>query len=63
MARLVECVPNFSEGRDLAIVDAIAARDASGAVKVMLHHLDHVEASLALDVDQAMPRDLEQALA
>src|SRR4051812_21377681 len=26
MARLVECVPNFSEGRDLAKVDAIAAR-------------------------------------
>src|SRR3954447_3892481 len=26
MARLVECVPNFSEGRDLATVDAIAAR-------------------------------------
>src|SRR4051794_16037166 len=26
MARLVECVPNFSEGRNLATVDAIAAR-------------------------------------
>jgi glutamate formiminotransferase len=26
MARLVECVPNFSEGRDSAVVDAIAAR-------------------------------------
>src|SRR3954452_14643057 len=26
MARLVECVPNFSEGRDLVKVDAIAAR-------------------------------------
>jgi len=24
MARLVECVPNFSEGRDRAIIDAIA---------------------------------------
>ena len=26
MARLVECVPNFSEGRDAATIDAIAAR-------------------------------------
>lgn len=26
MAKLVECVPNFSEGRDLGVVDAIAAR-------------------------------------
>ncbi len=24
MARLVECVPNFSEGRDRAVIDAIA---------------------------------------
>src|SRR5580658_6173538 len=31
MKRLVECVPNFSEGRDLAKVDAIAA--AMGAVR------------------------------
>jgi glutamate formiminotransferase len=29
MARLVECVPNFSEGRNLATVDAIAARVTS----------------------------------
>ena len=25
MARLVECVPNFSEGRDRAVIDAITA--------------------------------------
>src|SRR5512146_2597437 len=25
MAKLVECVPNFSEGRDRAVIDAIAA--------------------------------------
>ena len=31
MARLIECVPNFSEGRDLAVIDAIAARVASVA--------------------------------
>ena len=31
--RLVECVPNFSEGRDQAVVDAITAvvGDADGA--------------------------------
>ena len=26
MARLVECVPNFSEGRDRAVIDAITAQ-------------------------------------
>lgn len=29
MARLVECVPNFSEGRDASVVDAIVAEIAS----------------------------------
>src|SRR3954470_21088486 len=31
MARLIECVPNFSEGRDSAVVDAIAARVSATA--------------------------------
>ncbi|MDP7571844.1 MAG: hypothetical protein QF391_09595, partial [Myxococcota bacterium] len=25
MTRLIECVPNFSEGRDSAVIDAITA--------------------------------------
>jgi glutamate formiminotransferase/formiminotetrahydrofolate cyclodeaminase len=29
MAKLVECVPNFSEGRDMAKIDAITAEIAS----------------------------------
>jgi glutamate formiminotransferase len=35
MSRLIECVPNFSEGRDMATVDAIAAR-VSGSPGVHL---------------------------
>lgn len=36
LQRLIECVPNFSEGRDLQIVDAIVqAIAAQGAVKVL----------------------------
>lgn len=41
MAEIVECVPNFSEGRDRAKVDAIvAAARAAGAVKVLDLELD-----------------------
>jgi glutamate formiminotransferase len=40
-APLVECVPNFSEGRDLATVDAITAAIASaGGVMVLDRHAD-----------------------
>ena len=36
MAKLVECVPNFSEGRDMAIIDAITREiDATDDVKVL----------------------------
>ena len=36
MRRIVECVPNFSEGRDRAVIDAIVAAIASeGYVKVL----------------------------
>jgi glutamate formiminotransferase / formiminotetrahydrofolate cyclodeaminase len=34
-AALVECVPNFSEGRDLAVVDAIVAAAASAGAAVL----------------------------
>jgi glutamate formiminotransferase len=37
---LVECVPNFSEGRDVAVVDAIAAAIASAGVRVLDRTLD-----------------------
>jgi glutamate formiminotransferase/formiminotetrahydrofolate cyclodeaminase len=39
MARLVECVPNFSEGRDKAVIDAIA-RAISGVSGVRLLDVD-----------------------
>ena len=41
MASLVECVPNFSEGRRPEVVDAIvAAVEAAGGVEVLDHTLD-----------------------
>src|SRR3954447_21161574 len=71
MARLVECVPNFSDGRNLATVDAIAARvqDVLG-----VHLLDRTSdrdhnrsvltfAGPADAVTEAMTRALEEALA
>jgi glutamate formiminotransferase/formiminotetrahydrofolate cyclodeaminase len=39
MTQLVECVPNFSEGRDQSVIDAIA-RAISGAVGVQLLDVD-----------------------
>ena len=34
--RIVECVPNFSEGRDKAVIDRIvSAIETSGGVKVL----------------------------
>ena len=39
MTRLVECVPNFSEGRDRAVIDAIA-RAVSGVSGVRLLDVD-----------------------
>lgn len=41
MLPLVECVMNFSEGRDLSVVDAISdALQARGAVRVLHRHSD-----------------------
>ena len=39
MSELVECVPNFSEGRDKSVIDAIA-RAISGASGVRLLDVD-----------------------
>jgi glutamate formiminotransferase / 5-formyltetrahydrofolate cyclo-ligase len=71
MARLIECVPNFSEGRDLAVVDAIAARvtDVDG-----VHLLDRTSdrdhnrsvltfAGEAVAVTRAMEGAIDEALA
>lgn len=45
------------------IVDALAAGDAARAVKLMVQHLNHVEANLDLTVAEPGPVDLEAALA
>jgi glutamate formiminotransferase len=71
MARLVECVPNFSEGRDMAVVDAIAAR-VSGTPGVQLldrtSDRDHNRSVLtfageAQPVTRAMEAAVAEALA
>ena len=42
MTRLIECVPNFSEGRDQATIDAIAARVTAAAnVRLLDRTSDH----------------------
>jgi len=46
MAKLVECVPNFSEGRDRAVIDAIAQAIRTSAGCTLL------------DVDPGLARDL-----
>lgn len=69
MARLVECVPNFSEGRDLATVGAIAARvNAVQGVRLLdrTSDRDHNRSVLTfagpLDaVAQAMEAGVEEA--
>lgn len=71
MARLVECVPNFSEGRDRATVDAIAARVSAVAGVYLLDRTsdrDHNRSVLtfagATDaVTEAMMGAVEEALA
>ena len=45
------------------IVDALAAGEASRAVKRMIAHLEHVEGNLDLTVSEAGPVDLEAVLA
>jgi len=71
MTRLVECVPNFSEGRDAAVVDTIAAR-ISGTRGVHLldrtSDRDHNRSVLtfageATAVTSAMEGAVEEALA
>lgn len=49
------------EHRD--ILDALSEGDGDRAVKLMKHHLDHLEAELALDEDQDREIDLKAVLA
>lgn len=45
------------------LVEALAAGDAPRAMKLMIHHLNHVEENLDLTVAEPGPADLESALA
>jgi DNA-binding GntR family transcriptional regulator len=45
------------------LVDALAAGDAARAMKLMVHHMNHVEENLDLTVAEPGPVDLETALA
>lgn len=71
MDKLIECVPNFSEGRDLRVIDAIAARVTSVAGVHLLDRTsdrDHNRSVLtfagpAAAVTEAMEGALEEAIA
>lgn len=41
--------PACPEDEHMLIVEAIAAHDATAAIKLMLHHLNHIECELQLD--------------
>ena len=47
MKQIIECVPNYSEGRDRSVIDriveAIASGDPARAEKAMLDHLMSAE--------------------
>ena len=70
MDKLIECVPNFSEGRDLRVIDAIAARVTSVAGVHLLDRTsdrDHNRSVLtfagpAAAVSEAMEGALEEAI-
>ncbi|HAQ87762.1 MAG TPA: GntR family transcriptional regulator, partial [Pseudomonas sp.] len=42
---------SFDEHNEL--IDAIAARDSEKAVRLMMHHMDHIDSKLNLDEDSA----------
>ncbi|MFO1314509.1 MAG: GntR family transcriptional regulator [Burkholderiales bacterium] len=46
----------------LALIDAVAARDERGAIRLMQQHLDACEARLVLDREPAQAADLADAL-
>ena len=55
--------PTCQHDEHREILDALAAGDGERAVKLMKHHLDHLEAELALDEDQDREIDLKAVLA
>ena len=56
-------VPHCRSGEHGEIVDAIAAGDQAKAVRLMIEHLDHVEAGLDLSTPVRKRIDLESVLA
>lgn len=56
-------IPSCHGDEHAAITEAIARKDSKRAVALMLHHLDHVEGSLALQEDKPLGLDLEQVFA
>ncbi|WP_104666329.1 GntR family transcriptional regulator [Ensifer adhaerens] len=53
---------NCGPDEHLAVVEHIASRDVTRAIKEMAEHLNHVEAELDLDEEKDQPRDLRTAL-
>ena len=56
-------IPSCHGDEHAEVLDAIARKDTQRAVRLMLHHLDHVERSLALDGAAPQRLDLEQVFA
>ncbi len=56
-------VPSCLGEEHADLLEALAAADAARAMKLMVHHLDHVEENLDLTVAEPGPADLESALA
>ena len=56
-------IPSCHGDEHASITSAIARKDATKAVKLMIEHLDHVESSLALNVEKEVSDDLERVFA
>ena len=56
-------IPSCHGDEHVQIVEAISEGSADRAVSLMLHHLDHVQASLALHEEHANRIELEQVFA
>jgi DNA-binding GntR family transcriptional regulator len=56
-------VPSCLGEEHAGLIEALGAGDAQRAMKLMVHHLNHVEQNLALTVVERAPMDLEAALA
>lgn len=56
-------IPSCHGDEHARITEAVARRDAERASALMLHHLDHVEASLSLQEEKPLGLDLEQVFA